>query len=89
MIERRVNSLRWSRTLGRIQNNNSPYNTLSDTHPSDNWKQSWPAQQGELNAVPRTRNNSLIPVELMMNNSGEGGRECVALATIFGVPEYI
>ncbi|KAI7898462.1 uncharacterized protein BX663DRAFT_524791, partial [Cokeromyces recurvatus] len=88
MIERRVNSLRWSRTLSRIQNNNSlidnnivqrftiqtyifiminkqvinfflekkniysyiyfPYNTLSDTHPSDNLKQSWPAQQDEL-----------------------------------------
>ncbi|KAI8373637.1 hypothetical protein EDC96DRAFT_499026 [Choanephora cucurbitarum] len=25
----------------------------------------------------------------MINNNGEGGRECAALATVFGVPEYI
>lgn len=38
--------------------------------------------------VPRKRNNSLIPVELI-NDSSEGGRERAALATVFGVPEYI
>jgi hypothetical protein len=48
-----------------------------------------PLQDENHNPIPRKRNNSLIPVELMMNNSGEGGRECAALATVFGVPEYI
>ncbi|RCI03947.1 Guanine nucleotide exchange factor lte1 [Rhizopus stolonifer] len=38
---------------------------------------------------PRKRNNSLIPAELMMSTSGEAGRECAALATVFGVPEYV
>lgn len=48
-----------------------------------------PLQDENPNQTPRKRNNSLIPIELMMNNSGEGGRECAALATVFGVPEYI
>ncbi|KAG2210338.1 hypothetical protein INT47_003323 [Mucor saturninus] len=48
-----------------------------------------PLQDENPNPTPRKRNNSLIPIELMMNNSGEGGRECAALATVFGVPEYI
>ncbi|KAI9249727.1 hypothetical protein BDA99DRAFT_216272 [Phascolomyces articulosus] len=41
-------------------------------------------------AIPgprRKRNNSLIPPELMNDNS-EGGRERAALATVFGVREY-
>lgn len=49
-----------------------------------------PLRDEDPNAPPpRKRNNSLIPMELMINNSGEGGRECAALATVFGVPEYI
>lgn len=49
-----------------------------------------PLRDEDPNAPPpRKRNNSLIPMELMMNNIGEGGRECAALATVFGVPEYI
>ncbi|CEP10736.1 hypothetical protein [Parasitella parasitica] len=49
-----------------------------------------PLRDEDPNAPPpRKRNNSLIPIELMKNNSGEGGRECAALATVFGVPEYI
>jgi hypothetical protein len=48
-----------------------------------------PLQDEPSSPPPRKRNNSLIPIELMMNNSGEGGRECAALATVFGVPEYI
>lgn len=45
--------------------------------------------QDEPPSTPRKRNNSLIPLELMMINNDEGGRERVALATVFGVPEYI
>ncbi|KAF7725141.1 hypothetical protein EC973_000393 [Apophysomyces ossiformis] len=37
--------------------------------------------------VPRRRNNSLIPLEFMNDNS-DGGRERAALATVFGVREY-
>lgn len=48
-----------------------------------------PLQDENFNPPPRKRNNSLIPMELMINNSGEGGIECAALATVFGVPEYI
>lgn len=48
-----------------------------------------PLQDEPNSHPPRKRNNSLIPIELMINNSGEGGRECAALATVFGVPEYI
>lgn len=48
-----------------------------------------PLQDEPNSPPPRKRNNSLIPIELMINNSGEGGRECAALATVFGVPEYI
>ncbi|KAI8080251.1 uncharacterized protein B0P05DRAFT_540554 [Gilbertella persicaria] len=44
--------------------------------------------QDENTNPQRKRNNSLIPIELL-NNSGEGGRECAALATVFGVPEYV
>lgn len=47
-----------------------------------------PLQDENPNPTPRKRNNSLIPIELMIN-SGEGGRECAALATVFGVPEYV
>ncbi|KAI9247733.1 ras guanine nucleotide exchange factor domain-containing protein [Sporodiniella umbellata] len=36
---------------------------------------------------PRKRNNSLIPPEFLTNS--EAGRECAALATVFGVPDYI
>ncbi|KAI7883438.1 ras GEF [Lichtheimia hyalospora FSU 10163] len=45
---------------------------------------------GQESAIPaprRKRNNSLIPPELMNDNS-EGGRERAALATVFGVREY-
>lgn len=45
--------------------------------------------ENSTNPIPRKRNNSLIPMELMMNNNEEGGRERAALATVFGVPEYI
>ncbi|KAI8991900.1 hypothetical protein BDF20DRAFT_909611 [Mycotypha africana] len=37
----------------------------------------------------RARKNSLIPKELMANSSAEGCREYAALATVFGVPEYV
>ncbi|KAG0171926.1 hypothetical protein DFQ28_000791 [Apophysomyces sp. BC1034] len=37
--------------------------------------------------VPRRRNNSMIPLEFMNDNS-DGGRERAALATVFGVREY-
>ncbi|KAF7726716.1 hypothetical protein EC973_008490 [Apophysomyces ossiformis] len=44
----------------------------------------------EETAIPapsRKRNNSLIPLEFM-NDDSEGGRERAALATVFGVREY-
>jgi hypothetical protein len=47
-----------------------------------------PLQDESSSPPPRKRNNSLIPIELMINNSSEGGRECAALATVFGVREY-
>ncbi|ORX51971.1 ras GEF [Hesseltinella vesiculosa] len=45
-------------------------------------------QETAIPAPKRTRNNSIIPVELLNNTTGSSSRERAALATVFGVPEY-
>ncbi|ORZ18607.1 hypothetical protein BCR42DRAFT_411255 [Absidia repens] len=44
-------------------------------------------QETAIPAPKRTRNNSIIPQQLL-NDTGGGGRERAALATVFGVLEY-
>ncbi|GAN08393.1 hypothetical protein MAM1_0202d07904 [Mucor ambiguus] len=95
MIDRQNTPSPWSQTMSRIHNspvNNDTESVVSNSHLDQNTSVKFmPLREEDPNApsTPRKRNNSLIPVELMMNNSGEGGRECAALATVFGVPEYI
>ncbi|KAK4512842.1 UDP-glucuronic acid decarboxylase 1 [Mucor velutinosus] len=95
MIDRQNTPSPWSQTMSRIHSspvNNDTESVVSNSHLDKNTSvKIMPLRDEDPNAppTPRKRNNSLIPVELMMNNSGEGGRECAALATVFGVPEYI
>ncbi|KAL7310383.1 Guanine nucleotide exchange factor lte1 [Mucor circinelloides] len=92
MIDRQNTPSPWSQTMNRIHSSiNDNESVVSNSNLDKNTSvKIMPLRDEDPNAPPpRKRNNSLIPMELMINNSGEGGRECAALATVFGVPEYI
>ncbi|GAA5813161.1 hypothetical protein MFLAVUS_006635 [Mucor flavus] len=83
----------WSQTMNRIHSPTPDAESIHSSHMETSLSRRtttrlMPLQDENPNATPRKRNNSLIPIELMIN-SGEGGRECAALATVFGVPEYV
>ncbi|KAI9475584.1 MAG: hypothetical protein EXX96DRAFT_620078 [Benjaminiella poitrasii] len=96
MNERPLNNSPWSQTMSKIHTSSITIqdDDVDESIPRLDNSIKWMPLQDEPTTtnsqhLPRKRNNSLIPVELMKNNSGEGGRECVALATVFGVPEYV
>ncbi|KAG2217091.1 hypothetical protein INT45_004080 [Circinella minor] len=91
----------WTRTMDRLYSPNENNNNASSSSPNNNNQQDNDHYRNaeamttdiplpQETAIPgprRKRNNSLIPPELMNDNS-EGGRERAALATVFGVREY-
>ncbi|KAI8882163.1 ras GEF [Backusella circina FSU 941] len=93
MIDRQQSPSPWSQTMSRIHsplpdNDSIKSEMMGDSHFSKGTTKLMPLQDESSSLPPRKRNNSLIPIELMINNSSEGVRECAALATVFGVREY-
>ncbi|KAG0167578.1 hypothetical protein DFQ30_005889 [Apophysomyces sp. BC1015] len=80
--------------MAKLEHENNGSRSSSEMNPTDQFIKATDLtthiplpEETAIPAPSRKRNNSLIPLEFMNDNS-EGGRERAALATVFGVREY-